>query len=239
MTSPILAAKDITVVRSERTILQVSNVDLMDGEVLALVGRNGAGKTTLLQVLALVLKPTTGNVYFQGRVVSNNNALHVRRRMSAVLQQPLLLDTTVFKNVAVGLQIRKVPKQEIKRLVPPWLERLGVAHLAKSSVRGLSGGEAQRVSLARALVLEPQVLFLDEPFSALDTPTREALLNELNTILTERNMAAIFVTHDYREIPRLAHRVIELDGGLLKQSFASHEMGEIASLCDVPQRNQI
>lgn len=224
MMQPILAAKNITVVRSKRTILQVPSVELREGEVLALVGHNGAGKTTLLQVLALVLQPTTGTVYFRGEVVSNSNALRIRRCMAAVLQQPLLLDTTVFKNVAVGLQIRKVPKKEINRLVPPWLERLGVAHLAKESVRGLSGGEAQRVSLARALVLNPQVLFLDEPFSALDTPTREALLKELNIILTEQNMAAVFVTHDYREIPRLANRVTELDGGLVLRSFASSEM---------------
>lgn len=224
MIQPILAAKDITVVRSKRTILQVPNVELREGEVLALVGHNGAGKTTLLQVLALVLQPTTGAVYFRGEKVTNGNALQVRRCMAAVLQQPLLLDTTVFNNVAVGLQIRKIPKKEIKRLVPPWLERLGVAHLAKQSVRGLSGGEAQRVSLARALVLEPQVLFLDEPFSALDTPTRESLLKELNGILTEKNMTAVFVTHDYREIPKLAHRVIELDSGSILRSYASTEM---------------
>jgi len=224
MTRSILSAKDITVVRSKRTILQVPNVELSQGEVLALVGHNGAGKTTLLQVLALVLQPTTGTVCFQGEAVSNSNALRIRRCMAAVLQQPLLLDTTVFKNVAVGLQIRKIPKKDINLLVPPWLERLGVAHLAKEPVRGLSGGEAQRVSLARALVLEPQVLFLDEPFSALDTPTREGLLKELSTILKESNMTAVFVTHDYREIPKLADRVMELDGGLVLRSFSSNEM---------------
>lgn len=224
MSQAILAAKNIKVVRANRTILQVPSVELTEGEVLALVGHNGAGKTTLLQVMALVLEPTEGTVYFRGQEVNRHNALETRRKMAAVLQQPLLLNTTVYKNVAVGLHIRKIPKKTIEKLVQPWLERLGIAHLAKESVRGLSGGEAQRVSLARALVLEPQVLFLDEPFSALDTPTREELLKEIGTILKENNMTAVFVTHNYQEIPELADRVIELKNGVVLRTFASSEI---------------
>ncbi|MEG6616851.1 ATP-binding cassette domain-containing protein [Peptococcaceae bacterium 1198_IL3148] len=224
MSKAILVAKEITVIRDSRVILDAPAVELKQGEVLALMGHNGAGKSTLLQVLALVLKPNQGRLYFDGELVQRSNTLKIRRKMAAVMQQPLLLDTTVYKNAAVGMQLRKVPKKDIEKRVLPWLERLGVAHLAHQSVRNLSGGEAQRVSLARALVLEPQVLFLDEPFSALDTPTREALLTDLSAILKENNMTAVFVTHDYREIPKLADRVVELEQGKIIDSFASNEM---------------
>ncbi len=217
MSEVILAAKDIVVVKSKREILNVPYLEIKRGQVLALVGHNGAGKSTLLQVLALLLKPTKGEVFFDGRPVQEKDVLRVRRKMASVLQEPLLLDTTVFKNVAVGLRLRNYSKKEITQRVNMWLQRVGILHLAKQSVRTLSGGEAQRTSLARALVLEPQVLFLDEPFSALDTPTRQALLIELKEILNENNMTAVFVTHDYREIPVLADFVVELVNGRVAQ----------------------
>lgn len=200
-------------IKGKRLILNVPALDIMEGEVLSLMGHNGAGKSTLLQVMALLQRPTEGQVFFCRQAVPRSNTLYVRRQMASVLQDPLLLDTTVFKNVAVGLQIRKVPKSEINRKVMPWLKRLGIDHLANNSIRNLSGGEAQRVSLARALVLEPRVLFLDEPFSALDTPTRKAILSDLKEILQEKNITAVFITHDYREIPQLAQRVVELKEG--------------------------
>ena len=217
MSSTVLAVKDIVMIKAKRMILNVPSLELNRGEVLALMGHNGAGKSTLLQVLALLQKPTKGEVYFCDRLVKRRDMLHIRRQMAAVLQEPLLLDTTVFKNAAVGLQLRKFPRSEINRLVSAWLERVGILHLAKQPVRTLSGGEAQRVSLARALVLEPQVLFLDEPFSALDTPTKESLLHDLREILEENRITAVFVTHDYREIPKLADRVVELANGSIIQ----------------------
>lgn len=217
MSSPILAVENIKMIKTKRLILDVPKLELGQGEVLSLVGHNGAGKSTLLQVLALLQKPTQGTVFFDGQPVHKSDMFAVRRQMAAVLQEALLLDTTVFKNAAVGLQLRKVPRKEIETRVTPWLERLGVAHLAKQSVRTLSGGEAQRVSLARALVIKPRVLFLDEPFSALDTPTREAILDDLHGILKESSMSAVFITHDYQEIPKLAHRVVELNKGQITQ----------------------
>ncbi|WP_051688154.1 ABC transporter ATP-binding protein [Desulfofalx alkaliphila] len=213
MSNIILSVKNIKMIKGKRLILNVPALDIMEGEVLSLMGHNGAGKSTLLQVMALLQRPTEGQVFFCRQAVPRSNTLYVRRQMASVLQDPLLLDTTVFKNVAVGLQIRKVPKSEINRKVMPWLKRLGIDHLANNSIRNLSGGEAQRVSLARALVLEPRVLFLDEPFSALDTPTRKAILSDLKEILQEKNITAVFITHDYREIPQLAQRVVELKEG--------------------------
>jgi tungstate transport system ATP-binding protein len=145
------------------------------------------------------------------------DALASRRRMAVVFQEPLLLDTSVEANAASGLAVRGVPAGERRRRVAHWLERFGVAHLAKRSARTLSGGEAQRVSLARAFAVQPEVLFLDEPFAALDAPTRQALTDELAALLSEGGMATVFVTHDRAEALRLGDRVAVLIAGRVRQ----------------------
>jgi tungstate transport system ATP-binding protein len=147
--------------------------------------------------------------------------------MAVVFQEPLLLNTTVYENVATGLKLRGVPRQEIKKRVDRWLELLGIAHLAGRRSHQLSGGEAQRVSLARAFALEPNVLFLDEPFSALDFPTRLSLLNELDRLLKDTGIAAIFVTHDFSEVPYLTDRVAVLKNGRLVKTGTFEEIFKV------------
>jgi tungstate transport system ATP-binding protein len=137
------------------------------------------------------------------------------RRRTALLFQELLLDTTVFGNVALGLRLRGVPARAVAARVDAWLERLGIAHLACRAARTLSGGEARRVSLARAFVLEPEALFLDEPFAALDPPMRAAFVRDVARLLDERRPATVLVTHDCAEAATLADRVaVLLDGAL-------------------------
>jgi tungstate transport system ATP-binding protein len=133
------------------------------------------------------------------------------------MQDPLLFDTSVFDNVASGLRFRGISKEEIRRKVPFWLERLGVGHLSKRRAGQLSGGEAQRVSLARALVLKPQLLLLDEPFSALDPPTRSQLLEDLGALLNETATTTVLVTHDLPEAMQLAGRMAVIVGNRLRQ----------------------
>ncbi|MGB9804630.1 ABC transporter ATP-binding protein, partial [Desulfofundulus sp.] len=155
------------------------------------------------------------------------SALAIRRRMAVVFQEPLLLKTTVYENVATGLKLRGIPQGEIKKRVDRWLELLGIAHLAGRRSHQLSGGEAQRVSLARAFALEPDVLFLDEPFSALDFPTRLSLLNELDRLLKNTGIAAIFVTHDFSEVPYLTDRVAVLKNGRLVKKGTFEEIFKV------------
>ncbi|HEY8347920.1 MAG TPA: ATP-binding cassette domain-containing protein [Symbiobacteriaceae bacterium] len=222
--SAVLEVEDLKVYRGKRLVLDVPSLAVEEGEVLAVIGPNGAGKSTLLEALAL-LTPASMTYRFGGRTVRlPDEALALRRQMAVVFQRPLLLDGTVFDNVALGLRLRRVPEAEVRQRVNTWLERFGVAHLARRHSWTLSGGEAQRVSLARALVLQPRVLFLDEPFGPLDVLTRSAILQDLRAILRSAGVTALFVTHDFTEIPPMADRVAVLMEGRIRQTGTPREV---------------
>jgi len=222
--SAIVEVEGLKVRRGKRLVLEVDRLAVEEGEVLAVIGPNGAGKSTLLEALAL-LTPAEMTYRFAGRTARlPQEALALRRQMAVVFQQSLLLDGTVFDNVAIGLRLRRIPKAEIQRRVTEALERFGVAHLARRHARALSGGEAQRVSLARALALQPRVLFLDEPFGALDVLSRSSLLQDLPGILRTTGVTTLFVTHDFTEIPPMADRVAVLMDGRIRQVGTPQEI---------------
>ncbi|MBI2321902.1 MAG: ATP-binding cassette domain-containing protein [Chloroflexi bacterium] len=208
-----LEVADLRVERAGRAILAVPRLAVEAGEVLAVLGPNGAGKSTLLRCLALLERPTAGAIRFLGRELSWRDAVTYRRRTATLFQEPLLLDTTVEQNVATGLRLRGVVGKEITRRVGVWLERLGITLLARRAAHTLSSGEARRVSLARALVLDPEVLFLDEPFAALDVPARAAFARELAALLDAQRTTTVLVTHDRAEVQALADRVAVLLAG--------------------------
>jgi tungstate transport system ATP-binding protein len=213
----LVELRDLLVKRGKHPALQLDHLTIQEGEVLAVVGPNGAGKSTLLLTLARLLKPEQGEILFNGQQALAESDTVYRRRIALVMQDPLLFDTSAFDNVASGLRFRGIARDEIRRKVPLWLERLGVGHLSKRGAGQLSGGEAQRVSLARALVLEPQLLLLDEPFSALDPPTRSRLLEDLEKLLAETITTTVFVTHDLPEAAQLAGRMAVIIGNRLRQ----------------------
>ena len=214
---PVVELTQSRVTRGERVLLDVPALAVRRGEILVVIGPNGAGKSTLLRVIGLLEEPAGGGVRFQGERVARSDVLAVRRRMASAFQEPLLADTTVADNVAMGLRFRGVPAAEAAPRVTRWLDRLGVGALALRQARTLSGGEAQRVALARALVLEPEILLLDEPFSALDQPSREALIEDLGTILRADRVTTVLVTHDRGEALALGDRVgVMMDGRLLQ-----------------------
>ena len=215
--APVVELAGIQVVRDGHAVLDVPRLEVARGEVLAVIGPNGAGKSSLLRVVGALEAPASGTVRFQGEPVVAGAALAVRRRMASVFQEPLLADTTVLDNVAMGLRFRGVSREQIDARVTRWLGRFSIGELAARRARTLSGGEAQRVALARALVVEPELLLLDEPFSALDQPTREALIGDLGRILREERITTVFVTHDHEEAMVLADRVgVLIDGRLLQ-----------------------
>jgi tungstate transport system ATP-binding protein len=215
--SDLLAIRDLLVRREEQIVLEIDRLSVQKGEVLAVIGPNGAGKSTLLLTLSRLIRPARGEITFGDQPLEAQNDLQYRRRIGLVLQEPLLLNTSVFENVAAGLRFRHLPKEEITRRVDAWLARLGISHLRDRPAAKLSGGEAQRVSLARAFAIAPSLLLLDEPFSALDSPTRSRLLEDLHSLLKETGQTTIFVTHDLDEALLLGDQVAVLLAGRLRQ----------------------
>ncbi|HTP01445.1 MAG TPA: ABC transporter ATP-binding protein [Anaerolineales bacterium] len=215
--TPLIEIRDLLVQRGGRTALHVDSLDVVRGEVLALVGPNGAGKSTLLLAFARLIAIAGGSVRYDGRLLATWRALEYRRRLSYVFQDPLLLDMSVEQNVALGLRFRGVENREARIRASVWLQQLGIDALAPRRAVELSGGEAQRVSLARALVLDPELLLLDEPFAALDPPTRARLLDDLLPLLRQDGRTTVFVTHDLQEAARLGQRIGVIAGGRLRQ----------------------
>ena len=224
MAESLVELSDVVVRHGDKVALEIPGLKILPKEVLALLGPNGAGKTTLLRVMGLLQTPDAGSVKFEGIPVHSANALAMRRRIAMVFQEPLLLNNSAYQNAALGLKLRGLRGGEIADRLGPWLDRLGIAALAARSARSLSGGEAQRTSLARALVLEPELLLLDEPFAALDPGSREALLRDFQRLVKEARVTTVFVTHDRAEAFALADRVAIMADGRILQLDAREEV---------------
>jgi tungstate transport system ATP-binding protein len=235
----ILEVRNLSVRRGQRTVLHIDHLAVEENEVLALIGPNGAGKSTLLLALSQLIRPANGQILFHGHPLLPRDGLAYRRKIGLVLQDPLLMDTSVYENTAAGLRFRRLPEKEIKPRVELWLEKLGIAHLSWRPAHSLSGGEAQRASLARAFALQPEVLLLDEPFSALDAPTRARLLEDFQSLIAETPVTTVFVTHDLDEALLLGKRVAVIIAGRLRQVgrpdeiFNTPEDEEIAAFVGV------
>lgn len=227
--TPLLEIENVIYQVHDRTILSIPKLTIDQGDIVGIMGPNGAGKSTLLKFLSFLDCPTEGIFRYQKQEVSAQTiSIDMRRKFAVALQQSLLLNTTVYQNVAVGLKLRNFSKKDIKKKVEYWLEKFNILHLAKKHAYNLSGGEAQRVNLARAMVLDPEVLFLDEPFSALDFPTKVQLLKDLREILTTTNTTTVFVSHDLMEIKYLTSKLIILMNGEIKQ------LGNTREVIDAP-----
>ena len=220
-----LEARQLSVVLGGHEVLNIPSLAIERDGVLVIIGPNGSGKTTLLLSLALLLKPAKGNIYYRNKPVNYGaESLRLRRHFAVLFQEPLLLSGTVWDNVTLGLRLRHVGKQEIKTKAAKWLERFGIAELARRQAKTLSGGEAKRVSLARAFVLEPEVLFLDEPFAALDTPTHQNLVEDFQAVLHETKISTVMVTHQIEEALILGDRVAVLINGRIRQMGTAREV---------------
>jgi tungstate transport system ATP-binding protein len=216
---PLLEIRDLTVVRGGSTVLQIPSFELHRSETVVLIGPNGTGKSSFLLALAGLIPLKSGEILFNQRAIAAGFAsTEYRRKLAMVFQEPLLFDTTVFDNVAIGLKLRHFSRREISQRVTSCLERFRIAHLADRSARKLSGGEAQRTSLARAFATNPEIILLDEPFVALDPPARQALSDDLENVLKESGTTAILTTHDQLDALRLADRMVVMERGMIVQS---------------------
>lgn len=225
--TPLMAIDHVQYKIDNKLIVNIPHFQIESGEFLGIIGPNGAGKSTLLKIIAFLEKQSSGNIMYKGVAIPAGKApLELRRKFSIALQESLLLDTTVFHNIAVGLKLRKVPKSIMKDKVNIWMEQFQISHLAKKNAHHLSGGEAQRVNLARAMIIEPEILFLDEPFSALDFPTKIKLMEDFKQIIARTGTTAVFVSHDLLEIHYLTNRLAVIVNGELKQIGLTKEVME-------------
>ena len=196
-------------------VLSIDDLKIEAGSVTAIVGRNGAGKSTLLRTLALQTPPQRGELYFGGKLVAAAGMIALRRRIGFLPQSPYLLHGTVYANVELGLRLRGVARGARSAAVVSMLDSLGLTHLAVRDARELSGGEAQKVALARVLVFKPEVLIFDEPFTHLDADVCDAFAKFIAECGAARTPTVIFSSHDELRAQALASRVLGIVDGKL------------------------
>lgn len=217
----LLSVEGLRQVYGGRCVLQVEKFVIEEGEITAVVGPNGAGKSTLLRLINLLERPTSGEmVFWDGSRLSSLKRGEKRKlamEMAMIFQDPLLFRRSVKENLAYGLKVRKIPRAERERRVSDMLRRLGLEEFASRDARTLSGGEAQKVALGRAMILQPRLLLLDEPLSNLDLPSRRELLRLISDLVREAGVTALYVSHDYHEVLEIADRLAVLIGGVLHQ----------------------
>jgi NitT/TauT family transport system ATP-binding protein len=204
----LVSIQDVSMVyaRNGTVALQNANLEIAKGEFISLIGPSGCGKTTLLRLMADLISPTSGDIRISGKSAQEARE---SRAYGYVFQAPALLDwRTIMANVMLPLEVMNFPVAERRERAERMLALVGLEKFAKSYPWQLSGGMQQRVSIARALVFEPQLLFMDEPFGALDEITRENLNLELLRIWRETGSTIIFVTHSIPEAVFLSTRVV-------------------------------
>lgn len=193
-----------------------ASLDVVKGEYMVIIGPTGAGKTILLETVAGIYPPDSGRVIMSGRDITD---VQPKDRNIAMVYQDFVLfpHLTVSENIGFGLKSRKVPRPEIEKKVKHIASVMGIDHLLHRYPGTLSGGEKQRTAICRAILMEPDVLLLDEPLSALDTRTRENLREELKKLHKMFNTTFIHITHNYEEVFSLADRVVIMNDGEILQ----------------------
>ncbi len=217
--TPLLTVNSVTKQFAATPIVQDVSFEVYPGEIFALLGASGCGKTTTLRLIAGFEKADTGVIAMEGRVLTDEG-IHIppeSRKIGFVFQDYALFpDKNVLENAAFGFS-RRMPKKERHVNALGTLERVGIAHLHARMPHHLSGGEQQRVALARSLATQPKLLLLDEPFSSLDTGLRRATREEVRGVLKAEGISVVLVTHDQEEALSFAERVAVMNSGTIEQ----------------------
>jgi len=207
-----------------KVALREVSLDVRKGEVLSIIGPNGAGKTTLLRIMSLLDEPAGGAVFHRGVKVGKHNTVELRGKITMIFQRAVLFNTTVHENIAYGLKLRGYPIGEIDRRVKRSLKLVRLKDFSQRKAKRLSGGEQQRVVLARALALEPELLLLDEPTANLDP----ASLSLVESIIEDvkKDTTIVLATNDLFQARRLSDRVACLLNGKLIDKGTTGEIFE-------------
>ena len=233
MTTAALALDDVTVTfvspdGGRYTAVRDMTLRVAPGEFVSLVGPTGCGKSTLLNVAVGLLAPSGGDVQVFGEPLRGLN-----RKAGYLFQSEALMPwRTALANVVAGLEFRGVAKEEARRRGESWLQRVGLAGFGARYPHQLSGGMRKRVALAQTLILDPQIVLMDEPFSALDIQTRQLMENQLLELWSADRKSVVFITHDLEEAISLSDRVVVLAAGP-----GSHPIGEF--IIDLPRPRDV
>lgn len=212
----IISLKNITVSFNGHTVLKNFNLDIKDGDFVTLLGSSGCGKTTTLRLIGGFVQPDSGEVFFDGKNVTNLPA-HKREVNTIFQNYALFPHLNVYENIAFGMRLQKKSESEINKQVKKMLKMVSLSGFEKRNVASLSGGQQQRVAIARALVNKPKVLLLDEPLGALDLKLRKDMQTELKKIQQQMGITFIFVTHDQEEALSMSDTVVVMDKGSIQQ----------------------
>ena len=219
----LLSLQNIKKTYDKTPILNNINLSIKEGEFFTFLGPSGCGKTTLLRIIAGFIHPDEGNVFFEDVNITNYSA--EKRNVGMVFQNYALFPfMTVYENVSYGLKIQKNNKKEIHDKATRYLQLVNLEGYKNRNVSELSGGEQQRVALARSLAVEPKLLLLDEPLSNLDARLRDKMRSELKEIQSKLGITTIFVTHDQTEALSMSDRIAVFDKGTCVQIGTPHEI---------------
>jgi osmoprotectant transport system ATP-binding protein len=212
---------------NQQLVLKRINLEIKEGELMVLLGASGSGKTTMLRMINGLENPDSGLIQVANKPLNKHRLLGLRKEIGYVIQKVgLFPHYSVYDNVATVLRLKNEKEDAVKEKVEKWLEKIGM----KASIygnkfpAGLSGGEAQRIGLARALVAKPKIILLDEPFSALDPISRVKIRNEFREIQQEEKLTAVVVTHDVLEAVSMADRICLLANGEIQQVGTAQEI---------------
>ena len=211
--------KNVSKFYGNRDIIKQLDLKIEDGAFLTIVGTSGSGKTTLLKMVNGLVKPSQGEILINGQDVQETDLIELRRNIGYSIQgNGLFPHLTVAENIAFVLNLQKKNQIEIERVIDEKLTMLGLdTQLKKRYPAALSGGQAQRVGIARALAATPNILLMDEPFGAVDAITRYQLQHELKLLHEDTGITVVFITHDIAEALKLGTQILVLDKGQIQQ----------------------
>ncbi|SHG87084.1 phosphate ABC transporter ATP-binding protein, PhoT family [Thermosyntropha lipolytica DSM 11003] len=228
----ILRLENVKKKYGERTVLDIDYLQIKERSICALLGPNGSGKTTLLKILNFLEKPDAGSLFFRGKKVGWERNLEIARMMSMVFQKPFMFRGTVYQNLAYGLKLRGMSKKEIAARVKEVLSFVGMEGFKDFPAWKMSGGESQRIAIARALALKPKILFLDEPTANLDPHSVQAIERIVKDLPAVYGTTVIIVTHNLFQARRVADECVLLIEGRIV------EKGKTESFFTAPQKEE-
>ncbi len=225
----LMKLKGVTKRYGEITALDDVSLEVKEKEIFTVLGPNGSGKTTMLRIMASIDKPTSGEMFFNGEKIDDKNRSQARKRSTMVFQKTTLFNTTVYKNIAYGVKLRGFSKKEIDKRVKAALDLVKLDGYERRLAKELSGGEQQRVSLARALVLDTELLLLDEPTANLDPKSMSIIEETVSRVNRERRNTVVMATHNLFQAEAITKTATLLLGGKIVEVGTAQEIFETPS----------